>query len=293
MTKLRYVFFAALNLGLVLLLSGCKLAILDPKGLIAAQEKHILVISVVLMLIVVVPVIFLTFYFAWTYREGNAKANYAPKWAHSTLIEIICWSVPCIIVGILGVITWNTSHTLDPYKPLSSKNKPPITIQAIALDWKWLFIYPDQHIATVNFIQFPVGVPVQFLITAIGAMNSFQIPQLGGQIYAMAGMQTKLHLIADELGDYRGISSNFSGNGFSEMKFIARASSQKDFDQWVKKVKQSPEKLNKRTYNALAQPSENNPMKYYSSANPDIYKALLMKSMMPMDDVVPHLVWEK
>lgn len=292
MIKLRYFFFAALNLGFALLLSGCNLAILNPKGLVAAQEKHILVISAALMLIVVVPVIFLTFFFAWRYRESNPKSSYAPKWAHSTLIEIICWSVPCIIVGILGVITWKTSHELDPYKPLISRNHP-ITIQAIALDWKWLFIYPEQHIAAVNFIQFPIGVPVQFLITAIGAMNSFQIPQLGGQIYAMAGMQTKLHLIADELGDYRGISSNFSGNGFSEMKFVARVSTQKAFNQWVREVKQSPNKLNQRAYNELAQPSENNPRQYYSSANPDIYQSLLMKSMMPMDKAVPHLVWEK
>jgi len=279
--KNKHSYLAISTCGLTLLLNGCKYAILDPKGSIAADEKHILIISVLLMLMVVVPVIILTFTFAWRYREKNTKAIYSPSWAHSTPLEIIWWSIPCIIIGVLGTITWVSSHQLDPYRPLSSM-KQPITIQVIALEWKWLFIYPDQHIATVNFVQFPVGVPIRFLITAEGPMNSFQIPQLAGQIYAMAGMQTKLNLIANEIGDYAGISANFSGKGFSGMKFIARATSQEQFSLWVKIVKQSPKQLTPIEYNKLAQPSENNIVEYFSSANQYLFETAVMNPMMPI-----------
>src|SRR5579883_866864 len=220
--KIRQVLSTVTCLGFALLLTGCKLTMLEPKGIIATDEKHILLTSALLMLIVVIPVIILTFAFAWRYRESNTKATYSPEWSHSTLLEVICWSVPCLIIVILSVITWQSSHRLDPYKPLAEDSKT-LTIQAISLEWKWLFIYPDQNIATVNYVQFPVGVPVRFLISAEGPMNSFQIPQLAGQIYAMAGMQTKLHLMADEPGDYQGLSTNFTGDGFSDMTFTARA----------------------------------------------------------------------
>lgn len=262
-------------------LSGCNLTILDPQGPIAAAEKDILITSVWLMLIVIIPVIILTLVFAWHFRESNPKATYTPDWAHSTLLEIIWWSVPCIIIGILGTMTWKSSHQLDPYKPLAAKEKA-ITIQAIALEWKWLFIYPKQNIATINFIHLPVGVPVNFLITAEGPMNSFQIPQLAGQIYAMAGMQTQLNVIANKKGVYQGVSANFSGEGFSDMKFSVRASSLEEFENWIKTVKQSPGKLTMSEYEKIIQPSKNDGVKYFSSANMYLFPTVVMKSMMPV-----------
>lgn len=281
--KIRRILLAAFALGLALTLSGCKYVLLNPKGLIAVDEKHIMITSALLMLIVVIPVIILTFAFAWHYRESNTKATYAPEWAHSTILEIIWWSIPCIIVTLLGIITWTSSFRLDPYKPLAMEGQvKPITIEAISLEWKWLFIYPEQNIATVNFVEIPVGVPVQFVITSEGPMNSFLIPELAGQIYAMAGMQTKLHLVANEMGDFQGISANFSGDGFSDMGFTVRASSMQQFSEWVKTTKKAPDKLTMLGYNELAKPSEKNPVKYFSSANKDIFETVVMKSMMPM-----------
>lgn len=272
---------AAFALLSPLFLSACHFALLDPKGQIAADEKQILLISVALMLLVVIPVIVLTLAFAWRYRAGNTDAKYSPNWQHSTLLEIIWWSVPCAIIAILGTITWISSHRLDPYRPLDIPQKKTLVIQAIALEWKWLFIYPEQHIATVNVLQVPVGVPLRFQITAEGPMNSFQVPQLGGQIYAMAGMQTQLNLIADSAGDYRGLSTNFSGDGFSEMHFILHAGSQKEFDRWVKKEQSAPEKLTLAGYQRLARPAVS-PVHYYSSVTPDLFNTIMMKSMMPM-----------
>lgn len=257
-------------------LSACQFEILNPKGKIAAQEMQILLISVALMLLVVIPVIVLTFSFAWRYRADNKTAIYAPNWQHSTILEIIWWSIPCLIIAILGTITWISSHRLDPYQPLQAADKKILIIQAIALDWKWLFIYPEQHIATVNILQVPVGVPLRFLITAEGPMNSFQVPQLGGQIYAMAGMQTQLNLIADTAGSYRGFSANFSGDGFSDMHFTLRAGSKTEFDQWVKKVQSAPEKLTLAGYQRLARPVVS-PVHYYSSVTSGLFNTIISK----------------
>lgn len=213
-----------LGVGAVLLLGGCTLEVLSPKGDIGAQEKTLILTALGLMLIVVVPVILMTLYFVWKYREGSvhAQREYAPKWSHSNAIEAVVWTVPCIIVAILAVLTWKSSHALDPYRPIESDVKP-VNIDVVSLDWKWLFIYPDYDIATVNEIVFPVDAPVQFRITSASVMNSFFIPQLGSQIYSMAGMETKLHLIAREAGSYDGLSANYSGAGFSGMRFKAIA----------------------------------------------------------------------
>ncbi|HSW71020.1 MAG TPA: ubiquinol oxidase subunit II, partial [Gammaproteobacteria bacterium] len=197
------------------MLNGQSFILLNPGGRIAADEKHLLIIAVLLMLIVVLPVIILTLSFAWRYRAGNSKASYLPNWEHHARLEVLWWSIPCVIVAILATITWFSSYRLDPYRPLAVSASKELTIQAVALEWKWLFIYPEQNIASLNFIQVPVGVPLHFLITAEGPMNALHIPQLGGQIYAMAGMQTQLHLIADLPGRYRGLATNFSGEGFS------------------------------------------------------------------------------
>jgi len=279
---IRRIFLAAMLAGTTLLLSGCQFALLNPKGMIAADEKSIMITSAWLMSLVVVPVISLVFLIAWRYRASNEKAAYAPEWSHSTLLEIIWWTVPCIIVTVLSVITWTSSHSLDPYKAIAVKNKKTLVIEAISLEWKWLFIYPQQGMATVNYLEIPVGVPVRFLISAEGPMNSFQIPQLAGQIYAMAGMQTKLNMIADYPGLYRGLSTNFSGDGFSDMKFDVKVTSENEFNQWVESVKQAPDHLTMMSYNQLAQPSEHTPVKYYSTANNQIFNTVVMKTMMPM-----------
>jgi cytochrome o ubiquinol oxidase subunit 2 len=282
--KFRSILFTIIGLALSLSLTGCKAALLDPKGIIANAEMHLLIDAVLLMLIVVIPVIILTGVIAWKYRAGNTKAKYTPDWSHSTLLEIIWWTIPCIIIAILATITWVSSHQLDPYRPLAVKTKP-LIIQVVALNWKWLFIYPDQHVATVNFVQFPVNIPVRFLITADAPMNSFQIPQIAGQIYAMSGMQTKLNVMADTIGDYRGLSTNYSGEGFSNMYFTARVSTQRDFDKWVKQVQKSPQKLSMNAYNQLAQPSEDVPPEYFSGVTDGLYNTVIMKYMMPMKDM--------
>ena len=276
----KFKLFGLLGL-IILLLNGCKAVILNPHGMVASNEKRLIIIATSLMLVVVIPVFIMTIGFAWKYRESNTKAKYTPNWSHSTLLEIIWWAIPCVIIAILATITWDTTHELDPYKPLNVAAKP-ITIEVVALDWKWLFIYPEQNIATVNFIQFPAHVPINFKITSDAPMNSFMIPALGGQIYAMAGMQTQLHLIADAEGTYNGMSVSFSGAGFSDMKFLAKASSLDEFNQWVATVKQSPQQLNQETYDVLAKPSEKNQVEYYSSVTNKLYDNLIMKFMMPM-----------
>lgn len=239
-----------------------------------------MVITALLSLIVVVPVFAMTAYIAWNYREGNTKAKYQPNWDHSQLAESIWWFIPLALISILAAITWVSSHRLDPYKPLASTNNP-LTIQVVALQWKWLFIYPQQDIASVNYVQLPVDTPVTFEITADAPMNSFWIPQLGGQVYAMAGMQTKLHLMASEAGNYRGSSANISGEGFAGMKFTAHASSQEDFDQWVQTAKQSPKQLGKGEYTALAKPSKDNKVATYAAADENLYHTIMMKYMAP------------
>ena len=250
--------------------------LLDPKGSIGLAEKNLILTSTYAMLIVVVPVIFLTLYFAWKYRASNTSAEYLPKWAHSTKIEIVIWLVPALIILYLGILTYKSTHALDPYKPLVSDVKP-INVEVVALDWKWLFIYPDLGIATVNQIQFPVGTPVSFKITSDSVMNSFFIPQLGGQIYAMAGMQTRLHLIADHAGDYAGLSANFSGQGFSDMKFRAIATTPEEFEAWVKKVKASPSQLDAANYAAVAVPTEKQPVQYFSKVDANLFQTIVKK----------------
>lgn len=259
-----------------LLLSGCNMTLLDPKGQVGLDERNLIITATLLMLLVVVPVIVMTFLFAWKYRASNTDAVYTPKWSHSTKIEIAVWAVPVLIIIALGYVTYKSTHALDPYKPLVSDVKP-ITIEVVALDWKWMFIYPEQGIATVNKIVFPANTPINFKVTSDSVMNSFFIPALGGQIYAMAGMQTKLHLIANQNAEMDGISANYSGAGFTGMKFKAIATSQEDFDAWVSEVKKSPKQLDQAEYAALAKPSQNNPVELYSSVTPNQFQIIVDK----------------
>ncbi|API86021.1 ubiquinol oxidase subunit II [Francisella uliginis] len=276
----KYLLIFASIVG-VLSLSSCKGGIWNPMGVITSQEKHLLIFATVLMLFVVIPVIILTLWFAWKYRDG-ANSEYKPTWSHSNKLEIICWGVPFVIILILSIVTWKTTHTLSPYKPLESDKKP-IEIDVVALNWKWMFIYPEYDIATVNYIQLPKDRPVNFKITSAAPMNSFFIPELAGQIYAMTGMTTQLHVIAKHEGKFRGFSANYTGIGFAEMQFYAKVTDQADFNKWVKEVKDG--KHQSLTWNYfwkdLVKDSINNPVAYYSHVDKNLFNHIVMSYMMP------------
>ncbi|WP_201276911.1 ubiquinol oxidase subunit II [Microbulbifer sp. ALW1] len=262
----------------VLALAGCDGGVLDPKGQVGVDEKNLIIISTLLMLLVVIPVIVMTLYFAWKYREGREHEIYAPKWAHSAKIEATVWLVPVVIVLILGVITWRSTHSLDPYKPLDHEREP-LTVEVVSLNWKWLFIYPEQGIATVNELVIPTDRPVNFKITSESTMNSFFIPQLGSQIYSMAGMETKLHLIANEPGTFEGFSANYSGEGFSGMHFETRAVDEAAFERWASDMQRGHGTLDNSRYAQLAEPSENHPVEYFSAVSDGLFHQIMFKYM--------------
>lgn len=259
-------------------LSTRDLVVLNSQGLIANQERDLIFISFGLCMIVVIPVFIMLGWFAYKYRDGNKKADYQPDWDHNRLAETTWWLVPFIIISILSVITWQSSHKLDPFKPIDS-NVRPLKVQVIALDWKWLFIYPQEEVATINFLQIPTNTPVDFEITSDAPMNSFWIPQLGGQIYAMSGMSTQLHLMANAGGDYKGSSANISGRGFAGMNFTARASSPEAYEHWLQVVRQSDQALDQAEYQKLLQPSQNDHVRYYSAAATGLYDSVVHKFM--------------
>jgi cytochrome o ubiquinol oxidase subunit II len=263
-----------LPLAAILLLGGCNWGVLDPQGPIGKEERSLIVEATILMLVIVVPVIVLVVAFAWRYRASNTRAKYTPDWEHSNAVAGVMVLAPVTIVSILAVLAWQTSHRLDPFKPIESDARP-VAIDVVALDWKWLFIYPQLHIATVNEIAFPTNVPVDFRITSGSVMNSFFIPQLGSQVYAMGGMQTKLSLVASGAGRYAGLSANYSGGGFSDMKFQAIASDEPSYERWIAKVKAAPQSLSDDVYMALAKPSEKHPVKYFSSVAADLFDRIL------------------
>ncbi|WP_354687299.1 ubiquinol oxidase subunit II [Cupriavidus necator] len=260
------------------LLGGCNLELLTPKGSVGEQEKSLILISLFVMLMVVIPVIVLTLWFAWRYRETNTSATYAPKWAHSTKIEIVVWGIPCVIVASLAVLIWDSTHKLDPYRPLESQVKP-VQVDVIALNWKWLFIYPEYGVASLNQLAIPVGTPINFRITAESMMNSFFIPQLGSMVYAMAGMQTRLHLIADQPGTYLGQSAAYSGPGFSDMHFKTLATSREAFDAWIQSARASAQALDLKTYRTLEQPSSKDPVALYATVAPKLFEQVVDKYM--------------
>jgi len=265
------------------LLSGCNTVLLHPSGSVAAQQGHLIVQSTFLMLLIVIPVIVLTVVFAWRYRQSNKDATYTPDWDHSTQLELVIWAAPLMIIIALGALTWISSHTLDPYRPLRrldsdraiAADVKPLTIEVVALDWKWLFIYPEQGIATVNEVAAPVDVPINFKITASSVMNSFFVPALAGQVYAMPGMQTQLNAVMNSPGTYEGFSANYSGAGFSGMHFAFKGLSADGFAAWVQSVKGSDQGLSKAAYQVLAQPSEREPVRLYSTVDASLYDAIL------------------
>lgn len=286
--KKKYELIISVVLSLVVILAGIlylgqgDIAVLNPQGLIADKQRDLMVVALLLMLIVVIPVFILTFTIAWKYRAGNKKAKYSPNLDGSVVAETIWWLVPLAVITILGGIIWTSSHELDPFKPLQS-DKRPVTIQVIALQWKWLFIYPEENIATVNYVQFPEKTPVNFRLTSDAPMNSFWIPSLGGQVYAMSGMSTELHLMANGTGTYKGSSANLSGKGFSGMKFTARSTTDEQFNDWVQRVKSTGRTLDDGSYAELAKPSTNDKVQYYMLGNNKLYDTVIMKYMKPTD----------
>lgn len=259
-----------------------QIAVLFPKGIIALEERNLLLIIQAIMLLVIIPVYILTFIFSWKYRSDNRNATYDPDLVDNKLAEYIWWGVPLIFTLIIAVLTWYKTHELDPYKPIISDKKP-MTIQVVALQWKWLFIYPEEKIASLNFVQFPKETPIRFEITADAPMNSLWIPHLGGQIYAMPKMKTELNLIAHEEGDFRGSSANLSGEGFAGMHFIARASTDEDYKKWVASAQKSDGLLNFDHYNQVAAPSQNNPPVLYQLKEENLFNKIMMKYMEPQE----------
>lgn len=255
------------------MLAGCdKLVLLSPQGDVAAQQGQLIMTSVWLMLIIIVPVIALTFWFAWKYRVGHAKDEYDPDWDHSIQLELVIWAAPLAIIIALGAITWINTHTLDPYRPLarlSEGEKLPanddnvLRVQVVGLNWKWLFIYPDYGIATVNEMAAPVDRQIRFQLTSSSMMNSFYVPALAGQIYAMPGMEALLHAVINQPGDYPGFSANISGAGFTWMKFRFHGLDAAGFDQWVARNKASGKLLDRAEYLELEKPSEREAVRRY------------------------------
>jgi cytochrome o ubiquinol oxidase subunit II len=260
------------------LLSGCSTILLfNPKGPIGEAQRFLIIAAIVLMAIVVIPVFIMAFWFSRKYRADNTASTYMPKWSYAPKIDLVMWAVPVVIVIFLAFLAWTRTQALDPYKPIASAHQP-ITIEAVSLDWKWLFIYPEENIATVNEITFPVGVPLSFKLTSDTVMTSFFIPQLGSQMYAMGGMQTRLHLLADKPGAYAGHNQQISGRGYANMHFKAHAVSPEEFQAWVQKVRQAPEKLDLERYEKLAKPSEGYyPVTYFSAVKPDLFLSIIRK----------------
>jgi cytochrome o ubiquinol oxidase subunit II len=260
-------------------LGGCSEGILDPKGPIAVAERQILFNSLGIMLAIVIPTILATLIVAFWFRSSNARARYLPDFTYSGRLEILVWSIPAMTVLLVGGVAWLGAHDLDPRRPISSTVKP-VSVQVVSLDWKWLFIYPDKGIASVNRLVVPVGAPISFQLTSSGVMNSFFVPQLGGQIYTMSGMMTQLQLQADHSGSYPGLSAQFSGDGFADMRFIVDAVPAEQFEQWVSATRNDGPVLDPQTYSDLAKPSEAVAPFTYREVAPNLFNGIILGSEM-------------
>ena len=266
-----------------LALSGCDLIVMKPHGDIAQQQASLIVTSTLLMLLIIVPVIALTLYFAYRYRQSNTEATYAPEWDHSTRLELVIWGAPLLIIIALGAITWISTHKLDPFRPLDriAEDKPlaadvrPLEVYAVAMDWKWLFIYPEQGIALVNEMAAPVDRPIHFRFTSTSVMNTFYVPELAGMIYAMPGMQTQLHAVINKAGVYEGLSAQYSGAGFSDMHFKFHGLTAEEFARWVEGNKAGGNTLTRADYLKLEQPSTKEPIRRFASVEPGLWGAIV------------------
>lgn len=271
------------------LLSGCKFVVLDPAGYVALQQRNIILISTALMLLIIVPVMILTIVFAWRYRSTNENATYDPDFDHSTALELVIWSAPLMIIISLGALTWWSTHLLDPFRPLDriAANQPvpanvkPLRVEVVSLDWKWLFIYPDQGVATVNELALPVGVPVRFDMTSTNMMNTFDVPTMAGMIYTMPGMRSELHAVLNRPVESVGLSGNYSGAGFSDMTFKVHDLPRQDFDRWIAQVKASPLQLGNGNFEKLLRPSEKVPPIHFSAVEPDLFRRIVDRCFEP------------
>ena len=287
---------ALILLPLTGMLGACNAIVLHPAGDVAMQQRDELIISTLLMLLIIVPVMVLTVVVAWRYRESNAEATYAPDWDHSTSLELVIWSAPLLIIICLGALTWLGTHTLDPYRPVSRLDAsrpidakgPPLEIDVVAMDWKWLFFYPQYGIATVNQLALPVDRPIDFHITSTSVMNSFYVPALAGQIYAMPGMETRLNAVLNHPGKFIGFSANYSGAGFSGMHFATLGTDAAGFDRWVQKVRGSGLALTDANYLKLEQPSENVAPMAFSGFSQKLFARVLNMCEHPGDQCVAN-----
>jgi cytochrome o ubiquinol oxidase subunit II len=261
-------------------LGGCSEGVLDPKGPIAAAERLILFDSLGIMLAIVIPTMLATLAVAYWFRSSNRRARYQPEFAYSGRLELLVWSIPLMTVLLVGAVAWIGSYDLDPPKPIASSAKP-VKVQVVSLDWKWLFVYPEQGVASVDQLTIPVGTPVSFELTSSGVMNSFFVPQLAGQIYTMAGMVTHLNLQADHSGTYRGMSANFSGEGFADMHFNVDAVTPEAFAEWVASTRSSGPVLDAQAYAALVQPSKAVAPFNYRSIAPGLFAGILSAGLQP------------
>ncbi len=271
--------------ALALLLAGCNRGLLDPVGPVSSAEKQILINSTAIMLAIIVPTMIATIAFAWWFRRGNSKAVYRPDWEYSGAVEMVVWAIPALTIMLLGGITWIGSHDLEPSKPLKSAN-PAINVEVVSLDWKWLFIYPDQGIATVNQLVVPAGTPVSFRLTSATVWNSFFVPQMGTMIYTMPRMTTRLNLQADRPGVYDGLSSHFSGDGFPGMQFKVNAVPAEQFTAWAQAAHGSALKLDAGSYAELSKPSSYVKPMTYGTVAPGLFDAIVA-NRAPADPVPP------
>jgi cytochrome o ubiquinol oxidase subunit 2 len=276
LTRLRRLLLRWLLVAAVLPLASCQ-GVLDPQGPIASAERLLLINSTSIMLVVVIPVILATLAFAWWYRSSNTHATRSLDESYEGRVEFVVWSIPALTVILLGGVIWIGSHQLDPRAPIPG-NTDPLRVDVVALDWKWLFIYPDHGIAAVNQLVIPAGTPVEFRLTSATVMNSFFVPQLGSQIYTMGGMTTHLNLLADKPGEYPGFSANFSGDGFSEMRFVVKSVSTADFNAWLAQTRATGSALDDTGYAALAKPSTAVPPTTYRSVDPKLFERIVDKT---------------
>lgn len=274
---------------LIGLMAGCERAVLNPAGDIALQQRNLIYASTGLMLLIIVPVIILIVLFAWKYRASNRKATYDPSFHHSTGLELAIWSIPLLIIICLGAMTWSSTHLLDPFRRLDriAEGRPtdpavaPMVVQVVSMDWKWLFIYPEQNIATVNELVLPIDREVRFDITSTNMMNTFYAPTLAGMIYAMPGMRSQMHAVLNRPGDYEGFSANYSGAGFSEMRFRLRGLEPAAFDQWVRQAQATGGVLTTADYLALEKPTERHPVTVFSAAPHGLFERIVNRCVAP------------
>jgi cytochrome o ubiquinol oxidase subunit II len=261
-------------------LASCSGGVLDPLGPVGAGNALILIDSTVVMLAIVVPTIVLAFWVAWRYRASNPRGEYLPYWSYSGRVEAVVWSIPTLTVMFLGGLIWIGSYELDPFRPLPSKT-PPLEVQVVSLDWKWLFIYPQQGIATVNQLVIPAATPVHFSITSASVFNAFFVPRLGSMIYAMPGMVSQLHLQADDPGQTLGISAQFSGDGFSDMQFQVKSMPAADFGAWVASVRGTGPVLDRAAYAELLHQAQRVPPSTYGGIDPQLFQAVATQEIAP------------